>query len=209
MQADSSTTRRFGGTGLGLVLARRLAQALGGDVILTKSVLGSGSVFTVTIETPLAEGSYRIGSGALSDNGGEVLWTAGDRTALSGIEILVVEDVPDNQVLISEILRSSGARVTLAEDGEQGIQKAMQNDFDLVLMDLQMPVCDGFEATAELRHRGFKKPILALSAAAMREDRDRAIKAGCNDHLTKPINRKLFLETISRHIEASRNETKH
>ena len=209
MQADSSTTRRFGGTGLGLVLARRLAQALGGDVVLTKSVLGSGSVFTVTIETPLAEGSYRIGSGALSDNGGEVLWTAGDRTALSGIEILVVEDVPDNQVLISEILRSSGARVTLAEDGEQGIQKAMQNDFDLVLMDLQMPVCDGFEATAELRHRGFKKPILALSAAAMREDRDRAIKAGCNDHLTKPINRKLFLETISRHIEASRNETKH
>ncbi len=209
MQADSSTTRRFGGTGLGLVLARRLAQALGGDVILTKSVLGSGSVFTVTIETPLAEGSYRIGGGALSDDGAEVLWIAGDRTALSGIEILVVEDVPDNQVLISEILRSSGARVTLAEDGEQGIQKAMQNDFDLVLMDLQMPVCDGFEATAELRHRGFKKPILALSAAAMREDRDRAIKVGCNDHLTKPINHKLLLETISRHIEASRNETKH
>ncbi len=209
MQADSSTTRRFGGTGLGLVLARRLAQALGGDVILTKSVLGSGSVFTVTIETPLAEGSYRIGGGALSDDGAEVLSIAGDRTALSGIEILVVEDVPDNQVLISEMLRSSGARVTLAEDGEQGIQKAMQNDFDLVLMDLQMPVCDGFKATAELRHRGFKKPILALSAAAMREDRDRAIKVGCNDHLTKPINRKLFLETISRHIEASRNETKH
>jgi PAS domain S-box-containing protein len=201
-QADTSTTRKFGGTGLGLTLSRRLAQALGGDVALVSSSLDSGSTFSVSITTPVAEGCYRVGSGHRSADGSEVLWAAGDRTRLDGVDILVVEDAPDNQLLISKVLESHGARVVLAENGDEAIVLATARHFDIVLMDLQMPVRDGFSATEELRRRGFSKPILAVSAAAMPEDRDRAIRSGCDDHITKPISVAALMQKLSKYAAA-------
>lgn len=194
-QADSSTTRKFGGTGLGLILSRRLAEALGGGLELTKSKLDVGSIFTLTIQAQDPEGVFDIGLNSLKMDPPTIF----RKHLLSGISVLVVEDAPDNQFLIRQILRRSGANVDLAENGQEGVEKALKREYDIVLMDLQMPVKDGLMATAELRHFGYSKPIVAVSAAAMIEDRDRAIKMGCNDHITKPIGVSRLLAAVCEH----------
>ncbi|KYG65569.1 hypothetical protein AZI86_00365 [Bdellovibrio bacteriovorus] len=178
-QADNSVTRKFGGTGLGLALSRKLARALNGDVVLEKSVKGKGSSFLITLT-----------SGTLSRNTAEESARkneSGMATDISGVRVLLVEDTPDNQELISKVLTEQNATVDLASDGMLGIEKALQGNYDLVLMDLQMPVMDGYTATQKLRERGFEKPIIALSAHAMNEVRLECLNVGCDDYLTKPI----------------------
>jgi CheY-like chemotaxis protein len=115
---------------------------------------------------------------------------------LDGLKILVAEDSVDNQGLIRRILRRSGAEVELVENGRQAVDRALETPFDIILMDLQMPVLDGYGATAELRRRGYDRPIIALTAHAMREDCDKSMRAGCNDHLTKPLNIRRLIEKI-------------
>ncbi|HET9239424.1 MAG TPA: ATP-binding protein [Oligoflexus sp.] len=184
MQADASTTRKYGGTGLGLILSRRLAQSLGGTLELKESALNVGSTFVATIDASQAEGSFH----SSDDSPRMIQASSTDRKLLQGVNVLVVEDVTDNQNLIRQILFRNGANVDLAENGQIGVEKALHRNYDIVLMDLQMPVKDGFTATAELRLQGYQKPIVALSAAAMVEERKRAIMIGCSDHITKPIN---------------------
>ncbi|MGE0763367.1 MAG: response regulator [Bdellovibrionales bacterium] len=199
IQADNSTTRRFGGTGLGLSLSRRLARRLEGDVVLAERQPSKGSAFAIRIGTGRLEGVEMVRtldaerSGPVAPNK-----NARDRR-LEGVKVLVVEDAPENQFLLRHFLTSAGATVTAAENGQEGANKALQGDFDVVLMDIQMPVLDGYKATRKLREQDFKKPILALTAYALKEERDRCIAAGCNHHLTKPINREELLKSVARY----------
>ena len=119
---------------------------------------------------------------------------------LRGIRILVAEDSLDNQVLLLQYLGIAGASVEIAENGQVAVEKAKHNDFDIILMDVMMPICDGYEATRELRSKGYHKPILALTANALRGERAKSLDFGCNDHLNKPVNRKLLIETIGRFV---------
>ena len=126
-------------------------------------------------------------------------------TRLDGTHILLVDDAPDNRVLVARILTLAGATVECAGNGLEGVQKGLQNRFDTILMDIQMPEMDGYEATRQLRESGFQRPILALTAHALREERERSLRSGCNDHLTKPVNRLLLLEKIAYFIEHESN----
>jgi CheY-like chemotaxis protein len=123
--------------------------------------------------------------------------TAAENKELNGLRILLVEDAAINQILITKFLTSAGARVDLAENGRLGVQKAMSGNYSIVLMDIQMPEMDGYEATTTLRASGFNTPIIALTAHALKEDRDRCLGVGCSDHLTKPIDRKKLITQIS------------
>ncbi|OFZ18535.1 MAG: hypothetical protein A2Z20_08690 [Bdellovibrionales bacterium RBG_16_40_8] len=192
-QADTSITRKFGGTGLGLILSRHLAHALGGDVELTNSTYGKGSTFTVsidpgTIELPLEQSFIKKETQVNVDY---------KKIRLDGLNVLVADDSPDNQLLIAQYLRIAGATVDSAENGQVACDKASEKDYDVILMDLQMPVMDGYKATATLRENGFKKPILALTAHAFKDVRDQCLVSGFSDHLSKPITRKDLLERLA------------
>ncbi|MDQ3231848.1 MAG: ATP-binding protein, partial [Pseudobdellovibrionaceae bacterium] len=207
VQADQSIARVYGGTGLGLVLSRRLARALGGEVELVSSQPGQGSTFRITVDTgPLNEGSL-----ALVDAQPTLPDPAPVRTPktkeqpLSGLRVLVVDDSPENRLLIDRILaRRGGAHVESVEDGLKAIEAALQGSYDIVLMDMQMPQMDGFEATATLRRKGYQKPIIALTAHAMKEERTRCLAAGCDDFLGKPIDSHQLFEKLIHYTGAHR-----
>ncbi|HMN41465.1 MAG TPA: ATP-binding protein [Phycisphaerales bacterium] len=197
-QADASTSRRFGGTGLGLSISRQIAGMLGGDITVA-SEHGQGSVFTVTLAADVVAG--------FSEHADELVVPRGHaappgRTAgLAGTRVLVVEDGPDNQRLISHHLRKAGAAVELAENGAVGLARVLDAaapPIDLILMDMQMPEMDGYEATRRLRAAGWCGPIVALTAHAMDGDRVGCMNAGCNDFLTKPIDREGLVDACAR-----------
>jgi PAS domain S-box-containing protein len=200
-QADASTTRKFGGTGLGLVLSKKLANAMGGDVVLEKSEPGKGSVFVVTIDPGLMQDAS---TSAAEKAERKVLASSTTlRTAeLKGLKVLVVDDSPDNQNLIRKLLSISGASVDLASNGREGFAAAMIGDHHVVLMDLQMPEMDGYEATRELRGHNYKKPIIALTAHAMQDERQRCLENGFDQHLTKPIHRETLIKTLAHYVQA-------
>jgi hypothetical protein len=198
-QVDSSMTRKAGGTGLGLALARRYARALGGDVELSRSVPGRGSTFTITIDPgPL---SSREHVKTLNDEPLKPtpfsFRSQTPRVNLPQMKVLVVDDVQDNQVLVRHLLEKAGAQVEVASDGQEAVRKALQSEYDLILMDLQMPVLDGYHATSELRHKGYTKPILALTAHALKEEQARCLRMGFNGFLTKPIRQNDLLSKLS------------
>ncbi len=204
-QADQSTTRKFGGTGLGLSISRRLARMLGGDVT-AQSRPGRGSTFQVHIETGSLEGVRWL---ADPNEGIETSEAEGiaETTTLQG-HILLAEDSPDNQLLISTFLRQSGVEVTVAENGQIACDQALAaqqagTPFDVVLMDMQMPVLDGYGATQLLRKSGYPYPIIALTANAMQSDRQRCFESGCNDYATKPINRQQLIQQIAAQLGPS------
>jgi CheY-like chemotaxis protein/HPt (histidine-containing phosphotransfer) domain-containing protein len=206
-QADGSTTRKFGGTGLGLAISRPLAQLLGGDVALT-SLPGQGSVFTVTVDPGPLE------SVRMLDNPSEAI-AAEPEVAVADLSsvrlaarILLAEDSPDNQLLIASFLRNLGAVVEIAPDGRQAVDRALSAEaegppFELVLMDMQMPELDGYEATSRLRRHGFARPIIALTANAMGGDQQRCLEAGCSDYASKPIDRRRLVAQILEQLSGS------
>lgn len=187
-QADTSVTRRFGGTGLGLVLSQKLARAMGGDLFLKWSVPGGGSNFSICIPVHLARKNKKESESKVPSN----------QLPLAGSHILLVDDSLDNQLLIGQILKILGAEVELANDGQEGVEKALAGDFDVVLMDLQMPRLGGVEATRMLRGLGYGRPIVALTAHSMQEDRQKCMNVGCSDYLIKPIERAHLIEVIER-----------
>lgn len=205
-QADSSTTRKYGGSGLGLTISKRLAEILGGSIEVTSSP-SKGSTFSLSVEAVAnKDPSVREPSDSPipAEDKGESL-AANSETKLN-CRILFAEDGPDNQRIISYILKRAGAEVVVAENGQLAVECARTardegNPYDAILMDIQMPVLDGFGATALLRGEGFSTPIIALTAHAMASDRQRCLDAGCDDYLSKPIDRRSFLALVAKYVE--------
>ncbi len=198
-QVDGSTTRRFGGTGLGLAITKHLTALLGGNLSL-RSEQGKGSVFTLIIPAgvDISQQSDVPGStlDACENRGSET----DDRESEFTGRILIAEDIVTNRKLLAMLLENMGFAVVVAEDGRQAIDKALAEPVDLVLMDMQMPNVNGYEATAILRKKGFEAPIVAVTAHAMTGDDKKCIEAGCDDYLSKPIDRNKLMEKICRHL---------
>ena len=206
-QADGTTTRRFGGTGLGLTITRQLAGLLGGSLQL-KSEEGKGSVFTLLIPAgvDVSRGSkvesYNVFDRIL-DDGALLVEQKVQALAMTG-RILVVEDAKANQALIRVMLERLGLEVTLAEHGQEALEQLEHDTFDLVLMDMQMPVMNGYDATRELRRKGLTVPVVALTAHAMTGDDAKCYEAGCDGYLTKPIDREKLLSILEKYLSSSR-----
>jgi PAS domain S-box-containing protein len=203
-QADTSTTRNFGGTGLGLAISKRLAEMLGGHIVVS-SEPGRGSQFALTIDVGLVDTTPSSHAPTVPNAAPSAARVSTGTLPLRGRRILLAEDGPDNQRLISFYLSRAGATVELAANGRVAIDRILEshvngNKIDLVLMDMQMPVLDGYAASAELRRRGQTVPIIAITAHAMDGDRAKCIDAGCTDYLAKPIDLPKLIAAIESHL---------
>lgn len=198
-QADRSTTRRFGGTGLGLSISKELAEQLGGEIQVSSAV-GMGSVFTVTLATGPIDTA-------------DLVWDLHEFNQSSGVRpvrtvraptlfgnVLLADDNRANQDLIALYLRRCGLQVEIAKNGQEAVEKAQQADFDLVLMDMRMPIMGGLDATELLRLTGFDKPIVALSANVERSDIEAALAVGCDTYLPKPIHLDAFYQMLMHYL---------
>jgi two-component system sensor histidine kinase/response regulator len=181
VQADTSSTRQYGGTGLGLAICMRLVNMLGGSMWV-ESQSGQGSAFHFTIQGRIAKRAQVV----LAPEIPSVEPVSHSARALN---VLLAEDNTVNQLVMSRLLHKRGHRVVIAENGGLAVERARQEPFDVVFMDMQMPEVDGLEATAMLRSDASlqRLPVIALTANASSEDRDRCLRAGMNDYLVKPI----------------------
>lgn len=188
-QADSTVTRRYGGTGLGLTLAKKLSQLLGGDIRLERSVIGEGTVFV--IEISIADAAERAPTGSRTPPD-----LAVGPDTLRGKTVLVVDDSPDNRTIVGLFLKAIGATIVEASNGQEGCDIALQGSCDLVLMDIQMPVMDGYYAMGKLQAGGYTGPVIALTAHAFKEEKDRCMAAGFAGYITKPINKTSLFNAV-------------
>lgn len=187
--------KKYTGTGLGLVLSRRLARLLGGDVILDHSAPGEGSTFVVSI---VANRKVDADLAAFSAHAMGIPESVQSKGRLAGMRILVVDDVADNRLLISRYLEAAGATVATAAGGGEAVAMALQDGFDAVLMDLSMPDMSGQDATEAMRKEGYRIPIVALTAHAMREEKEQALARGFNEYLTKPVVKEVLIDAMAR-----------
>ncbi len=192
-QADSSTTRLYGGTGLGLDISRRLAKAMGGSVEIANSATDRGTTFVVTIVGNASEVPPKPKSNPSSPI---------PAMSLAGMDILLVDDNEDNQTLISRILIGRGAKVTSAANGLLGVQTAQTHSYDAILMDIQMPVMNGYQAITKLRALGMDTPIIALTANALKEEREACFACGCTAYLTKPVDVRQLVAQLSASVNS-------
>ena len=196
VQADTSVTRKFGGTGLGLAISRKFARALDGDITVD-SEIGKGSRFKVRLAGgPAADVEWIEGEQALSQLG-EVQVDQSTGWSFPDAHILVVDDGPENRELVKLVLENHGLRVDEAENGQVGVDMATATQYDVVLMDVQMPVMDGFTATRTLRDQGLQVPIIALTANAMKGFEQECLDVGYSDYFTKPIDIDSFVAKLA------------
>lgn len=203
VQADNSITRNYGGTGLGLAICRRIARQLGGDVSV-KSIYQVGSIFSVTIdagpvscvrllEKPIADLNVSRGTASQLTH-----------SELNGKRVLVVDDGKTNREYIRFVLQEAGAIVETAENGKEAVDRVNENDFNVIVMDMQMPIMDGYTATRAIRKKGVQTPILALTASAMSGDEQKCRQAGCSGYLSKPVEVSDLLRVVA---EADRSSS--
>ena len=201
VQADSSTTRRYGGTGLGLAITRRCIDIMGGT-ISARSAPGSGTTFIFTIDTGDLAGvpAARLRNSEQREGSDVLHLPSAVRQPLSGVRVLLAEDGIDNQRLIRFHLERAGAHVEIVDNGAKAIERVQDSSrlsrHDVILMDMQMPVMDGYEAVRRLTAAGERMPIIALTAHAMPGDREKCIEAGCHDYLCKPVDARALIATI-------------
>jgi len=191
-QADNSTTRKFGGSGLGLAISRDLANLMGGDIVV-KSTLGAGSKFTLSVPLPATDAGVEHSADYHQDNGGR----------LRGFKILAAEDVALNRLVLEDLLSHEGAQVTFAENGQQALDRLEEvgyAGFDAVLMDIQMPVMDGYQAARRILEIAPDLPIIGLTAHAMPEERQRCLEMGMRDRVTKPIDANALVGALRQHV---------
>ena len=204
VQADGSISREYGGTGLGLSISKKMAEFIGGEITLQSTVL-KGSTFSLILPIVIQnEADERIAENKISDEITRYTSSTNDSQELLGSKILVVDDDIRNIFILSEFLSSHGADVITAHNGKESIDKleANDNNIDIILMDIMMPVMDGYEATERIKENNKSKdiPIIALTAKAMQEDKEKALDAGCNDYVTKPIDTSLLLSILSGYL---------
>jgi PAS domain S-box-containing protein len=204
VQADSSVTRRFGGTGLGLAISRRFAAALGGDITVA-SELGKGSTFTVTLDAGPLDG-VRLLDGPPAQTSSA---RSGSRSAnlpkLPPARVLVADDGEANRQLIEVVLTRAGVQVESAENGEVAVRMATGRHYDLILMDMQMPVMDGYAATTRLRQQGLSIPIVALTASVMKGSEGRCGAAGCSAYIAKPVDIDELMRCLAELLQGSKS----
>jgi len=192
-QTKRVLAKKIRGTGLGLVLSRKLARLLGGDVVLKKSTTNVGSTFEITIDPgpPVQALGAKF---AQAEKQTSIDYQTSAR--LEGLNILIAEDTPDQAMLINFLLSDLGANVEVVDNGAEAVEKCLKSNFDVILMDMRMPMLDGYDASRILRRSGFNKPIIAVTAQALREEREKAMSAGCNAHLAKPFTQERLLQAI-------------
>jgi CheY-like chemotaxis protein/anti-sigma regulatory factor (Ser/Thr protein kinase) len=195
-QADGSVSRKYGGTGLGLAITKKLAEMFDGDITV-ESEPGRGATFSVNLKCGIPVGSDIPGKSAVASSS-----TAPQ--AAPAARILVVEDNQVNQKVVTAVLRKRGFAFELANDGREAVAKLESGDYDLVLMDVQMPVLDGLEATRIIRRnqRWKSLPIVAMTAHAMNGDRERCLDAGMTGYVSKPVHPSHLLQVIDEHLMA-------
>jgi two-component system CheB/CheR fusion protein len=209
-QAETSSSRRYQGAGLGLTISKHLSEMLGGTITV-RSELGRGSVFTVRLPTGSLHDIRRV---SLDPNlliTVHTTWPAETQYQLNA-RVLIVDDIEDVRVLLEQILCGAGASVKTAADAEQALQCVAQAEesgdaFDLILMDIMLPGMDGVEAVRRLRAGGFRRPIVALTAAARESDRQRCLQAGCNDYFCKPIEDEHLLAMVDNYTQGVKSLT--
>ncbi len=189
-QAETNTTRKYGGTGLGLAITKKLAEGMGGSINLSSEV-GKGSTFSVVIPFAIAkEEKEEKEEAKQSKENPEII-------SLEGKRVLLVEDNELNQMVANEFLTSAGIDVTIVDDGALAVESVEKEKFDLILMDIQMPNMDGYQAAGKMRSDGIETPIIAMTAHAFSGEKEKCLAAGMNDYLTKPIKRDLLHAKIS------------
>ncbi len=201
-QADASVTRKFGGTGLGLTISRKFARALGGDITV-ESQPNVGSTFKVTLETPIPDAMTWISPEHALTTLNHSTHEAPTHWEFPPAKILVVDDGPENREFVKVVLEDYDLTVEEAANGQIAVEMVSQTDYDLVLMDIQMPELDGITATRMLRDQGFQMPIIALTANAMKGFEPELFYAGYSDYLTKPIDLNHFLRKLAEILQAT------
>jgi PAS domain S-box-containing protein len=197
-QADESHSRKFGGTGLGLTITRQIVHLLGGRISVS-SEPGCGSVFTIELPAGVAASTASAVSQYKAMEQLQTEAVAMPAAAMSG-QVLVAEDIKANQMLIQILLQKMGFNVMMVENGQQAVEQCRKEIFDMIFMDMQMPVMNGYEATRQIRGMGIQIPIIAATAHAMKGDEEKCMSAGCNGYVVKPIDRKKLEEMIREHF---------
>mgnify|MGYP001828513049 CR=1 FL=1 len=190
-QADGSVTRSFGGSGLGLAISQKLAKLMGGEITV-ESEYGRGSSFTLRLPLSGTQPPVQKEAGSMQAS-----------SRLTGLKVLAAEDVELNRIILKHILDTEGAQVIFAGDGQQALDLLQEHGidaFDVILMDIQMPVMDGYEATARIREMASDLPVIGFTAHALDEERTMCLKAGMQDQVTKPVDPDNLVEVIQRYI---------
>jgi signal transduction histidine kinase/CheY-like chemotaxis protein len=200
-QAEAGMSRRYGGIGLGLNFSRKIALLLGGHLDLTWSAIGQGSEFTLRLPVEIPSGTHFL-SAYLDPLNHPPVPPEGGHFDFSDLKILVVDDAPENRDILKHFLVPTGAHVDMAVDGKDCLDKVALDHYNMVLMDIQMPGLDGLKATHILRQRSFDAPIIAVTAHALKEDKQRCFEAGCNAHIAKPLKKQELMETIWKYSHA-------